>query len=94
MRTAADIAGEGAEEAASTVITPYLQRAMYNPDAPNATPEEIAQSALIGSLAAGVLQGGLELPAYLLRENPLETMLPPGRRCSAGRPVPRCRTTG
>lgn len=65
MRTAADIAGEGAEEAASTVITPYLQRAMYNPDAPNATPEEIAQSALIGSLAAGVLQGGLELPAYL-----------------------------
>ena len=65
LRTAADIAGEGAEEAASTVITPYLQRAMYNPDAPNATPEEIAQSALIGSLAAGVLQGGLELPAYL-----------------------------
>lgn len=65
MRTAADIAGEGAEEAASTVITPYLQRAMYNPDAPNATPEEIAQSALIGSLAAGVLQGGIELPAYL-----------------------------
>ena len=38
---ALDIAGEGGEEALSTVLTPYLQRAIYDPDAPNATPEEI-----------------------------------------------------
>ena len=60
-----DIAGEGGEEALSTVLTPYLQRAIYDPDAPNATPEEIAQSALMGAVAAGVLQGGLELPGAI-----------------------------
>lgn len=59
------IAGEGGEEALSTVLTPYLQRAIYDPDAPNATPEEIAQSALMGAVAAGVLQGGLELPGTI-----------------------------
>lgn len=62
---ALDIAGEGGEEALSTVFTPYLQRAIYDPDAPNATPEEIAQSALVGAVAAGVLQGGLELPGTI-----------------------------
>lgn len=59
------IAGEGGEEALSTALTPYLQRAIYDPDAPNATPEEIAQSALMGAVAAGVLQGGLELPGAI-----------------------------
>lgn len=67
LNRAADIAGEGAEEALSTVVTPYLQRAMYNPDAENATPQEILQSAALGSLAAGVLQGGLELPGAVSR---------------------------
>lgn len=62
---ALDIAGEGGEEALSTVLTPYLQRAIYDPDAPNATPEEIAQSAIMGAVAAGVLQGGLELPGTI-----------------------------
>lgn len=62
---ALDIAGEGGEEALSTVLTPYLQRAIYDSDAPNATPEEIAQSALMGAVAAGVLQGGLELPGTI-----------------------------
>lgn len=62
---ALDIAGEGGEEALSTILTPYLQRAIYDPDAPNATPEEIAQSALMGAVAAGVLQGGLELPGAI-----------------------------
>lgn len=62
---ALDIAGEGGEEALSTVLTPYLQRAIYDPDVPNATPEEIAQSALMGAVAAGVLQGGLELPGAI-----------------------------
>ena len=67
LNRAADIAGEGVEEAVSTAITPYLQRAMYNPEAENATPEEILQSAALGSLAAGVLQGGLELPGAVSR---------------------------
>lgn len=62
---ALDIAGEGGEEALSTVLTPYLQRAIYDTDAPNATPEEIAQSAIMGAVAAGVLQGGLELPGAI-----------------------------
>ena len=67
LNRAADIAGEGAEEALSTAVTPYLQRSMYNPDAENATPQEILQSAALGSLAAGVLQGGLELPGAVSR---------------------------
>lgn len=67
LNRAADIAGEGAEEALSTAVTPYLQRAVYNPAAENATPEEILQSAALGSLAAGVLQGGLELPGAVSR---------------------------
>ena len=67
LNRAADIAGEGAEEALSTALTPYLQRAMYNPEAENATPQEILQSAALGSLAAGVLQGGLELPGAVSR---------------------------
>lgn len=65
VNRALDIAGEGGEEALSTVLTPYLQRAIYDPDAPNATPEEIAQSAIMGAVAAGVLQGGLELPGAI-----------------------------
>ena len=68
LNRAADIAGEGAEEAISTAVTPYLQRSMYNPDAENATPREILQSAALGSLAAGVLQGGLELPGAVSRK--------------------------
>lgn len=62
---ALDIAGEGGEEALSTALTPYLQRAIYDPDAENATAEEIAQSAVLGAVAAGVLQGGLVLPTAI-----------------------------
>lgn len=57
-----DIAGEGGEEALSAILSPYLKRAIYDPDAENATAEEIAQSAILGAAAAGVLQVGLELP--------------------------------
>lgn len=65
-----DIAGEGGEEALSTIITPYIKRAIYDPDAATATPEEIAQSALMGMAAAGVLQAGIELPvAFQMRSN-------------------------
>ncbi len=53
-----DIAGEGAEEAVMAVADPYLQRLTYNPDAKQASPEEIKEQALMGMLSAGILQGG------------------------------------
>ena len=60
-----DIAGEGGEEAISAIVTPYLKRAIYDPDAKNASMDEIVQNALMGMAVAGVLQGGLELPNAL-----------------------------
>ena len=65
VQKAVDIVGEGGEEAISAIVTPYLQRAIYDPSAENATLEEIAQNAVMGMVAAGVLQGGIELPSYL-----------------------------
>ena len=62
VRNALDILGEGGEEAVSAVLDPYLRRAMYDPDAKNATPQEIAEAAVTGASAAGVLKGGIELP--------------------------------
>ena len=62
VRNALDILGEGGEEAVSAVLDPYLRRAMYDPDAKNATPQEIAEAAVTGAIAAGVLKGGIELP--------------------------------
>ena len=59
---ALDIVGEGGEEALSTIITPYIQRAVYNAGAENATADEIAESAVMGMVAAGILQVGIELP--------------------------------
>lgn len=65
VRNALDILGEGGEEAVSAVLDPYLRRAMYDPDAKNATPQEIAEAAVTGAIAAGVLKGGLELPSLV-----------------------------
>lgn len=65
VQKAVDIVGEGGEEAISAIVTPYLQRAIYDPSAENATLEEIAQNAVMGMVASGVLQGGIELPSYL-----------------------------
>lgn len=64
VQKALDIAGEGGEEALSTAITPFIQRAMYDPDAENATADEIVNSAVMGAVAAGVLQAGIELPSF------------------------------
>ena len=65
MRKALDIIGEGGEEAISAYVTPYIKRQIYDPDAQNATPEEIIQNALMGMAAAGILQAGFELPSAL-----------------------------
>lgn len=56
-KTLADVLGEGGEEALNTVLTPYLKRAVYDENAQNATAEEIVQSAVMGALASGILQG-------------------------------------
>lgn len=54
---AADIGMEGAEEAMSEALDPWNQRTSYNPDVQNATAEELARAALLGSLTSGVLKG-------------------------------------
>lgn len=69
LNKALDIAGEGGEEAVSAIITPYLKRAVYDSDAQNATADEIAESAIMGMIAAGVIQAGIELPQAISMRN-------------------------
>lgn len=52
-----DILGEGAEEAASTLVNPYLKRATYDKNAQNATAQELWDSAKGGMALAGIMQG-------------------------------------
>lgn len=54
---ALDILGEGVEEAASTLVNPYLKRATYDKNAQNATAQELWDSAKGGIALAGVMQG-------------------------------------
>lgn len=54
---ALDILGEGVEEAASTLINPYLKRATYDRNAQNATAQELWDSAKGGMALAGIMQG-------------------------------------
>ena len=64
IRTLADLVGEGGEEALSEFITPYLQRAIYDPNAQNATGEEIWNAAVSGmviGLAAQSAGGNINL---------------------------------
>ena len=56
-----DVLGEGAEEALESYLTPYIKRATYDPDAANATAEELAQSALLGVVTAAVLRTPADL---------------------------------
>lgn len=64
LNTAKGAVGEGAEEAVSAIADPYLQRATYDPDAPNATPEELAHQAAIGAALGGMLGGGSNALSY------------------------------
>lgn len=52
-----DVMGEGGEEALSAVISPFLKRAVYDPDAEMASWEEIGESAVLGALTSLGLQG-------------------------------------
>lgn len=67
VRTAADIAGEGLEEALQTAGEPYLKRAIYDPNAKNATAEELARSAAMGSISSAALKLGIEAPQAIGR---------------------------
>lgn len=58
----ADSAGEGMEEVVSTYLTPYLQRHYYNPDAKNATKEELGESAVLGAAVAAIM--GIPVDVY------------------------------
>lgn len=64
LNTAKGAAGEGAEEAVSAIADPYLQRATYDPDAPNVTPEELAHQVAIGAALGGMLGGGSNVVDY------------------------------
>ena len=64
LNTAKGAAGEGAEEAIQGFADPFLQRATYDPDAPNATPEELAHQAAIGAALGGILGGGSNVVDY------------------------------
>lgn len=57
LNKAFDILGEGVEEAASTLVNPYLKRATYDKNAQNATAQELWDSAKSGMTLAGIMQG-------------------------------------
>lgn len=57
LNKAFDVLGEGVEEAASTLINPYLKRATYDRNAQNATAQELWDSAKGGMALAGIMQG-------------------------------------
>ena len=76
---AIDIGGEGLEEVIAEVADPYIQRKIYNPDAQNATAQDIAHAAIMGMLTGGLMKGGahlagkaMEVPPRLTRAS--ETM--------------------
>jgi hypothetical protein len=52
--------GEGGESALATFLEPYIKRAVYDPEAENATAGEIAGSALEGAFFSALLDGGLK----------------------------------
>ena len=73
LNTAKGAAGEGAEEAISGVIDPYLQRATYKPEAENATLGELAYQAAIGAALGGLLGGGSNVLDYGVSRNARQT---------------------
>ena len=57
LQYAMDTLGEGAEEVVSTLIQPYLDRWVYDPDAKNATPEDLAQAFFAGCVMGTIFDG-------------------------------------
>ena len=53
----ADFASEAIEEGLSEILTPQWQKVTYNPDAENASIEEIAYASLVGGLSGAIMTG-------------------------------------
>ena len=53
-----DFATEAFEEGLAEILDPVYQRMTFNPDAENATPQEVAYAALVGGLSGLVMSGG------------------------------------
>lgn len=73
LNTAKGAAGEGAEEAISGAIDPFLQRATYNPEAENATLGELGYQAAIGAALGSLLGGGSNVVDYGISRNTART---------------------
>ena len=50
--------GEAFEEGMAEVLDPYWQRLTYNPNAKNATPQEVAYAAFVGGMSGMIMSGG------------------------------------
>ena len=55
----ANMAGEGAEEMISEILTPIAQRMTYDENADWATMEEVLYSGLLGAGISGIMGGGV-----------------------------------
>lgn len=49
---------EGVEEGVAEYLDPYIQRSTYNPEAKNASKEDILAAGALGMATAGILKGG------------------------------------
>ena len=50
--------GEAFEEGMAEILDPVWQRLTYNPDAQNATPQEVAYAAFVGGMSGMLMSGG------------------------------------
>ena len=65
--------GEGAEEVASELLSPFIKRYYYNPDAPMPTFDELAMAFGGGAVASGIL-GSVNLSSDIKRNNAEQAM--------------------
>lgn len=74
LGAALDIGLEGAEEAVAEALDPINQKTSYNPTAENATMEELARAALMGSVTSGLLKGAVAGANRVIGSNNNETI--------------------
>lgn len=82
-----DTLGEGAEEALSTIIMPFIKRAFYDADAKTATLEEIAESAVLGMVLSGLIQVGTGVGSMVMDSRSQETTIPAPEGVDANDPL-------
>ena len=62
LKEAADTVGEGLEEVISGAFDPYMRRSSFDPEAENASVEDLAEQFTVGALASLVLRAGTSIP--------------------------------